>query len=122
MAALEATASFIPLVNVPNMQLLVTGLCLAGALLVGALIIAVVSRWRKNSPAREDQAPTAQLAHFRSLYEKGAISQEEFERLRTLLGPRLRESMGIPAPAPERPAQPPGGNGQPPETGIRPGP
>jgi len=125
MAALEATVySFILLADTPKMQLLVTGLCLAAALLAGAGVIALLRRWWQRRSPEDDQSPSAQLAHFRSLYESGTISQEEFERLRALLGARLRETMGIAAPAVEKPAQPPSGsNGQPPnppETGIRP--
>jgi hypothetical protein len=125
MAALEATTySFtLLLLDAPKYQLLVTGLCLAAALLVGAIVIALVSWWRRRSEPEEDLSPSAQLAHFRSLYEAGTISQDEFERLRALLGGRMRETLGVPPP-PETPAKPPPGQGeQPPEnpeTGIRP--
>jgi hypothetical protein len=125
MAALEATTySFTLLLTPQNYQLLVTSLCLVAALLVGALVIALVNRWRRRSEAKEDLSPSAQLAHFRSLYEAGTISQEEFDRLRAVLGGRMRETMGVHAPPPETPAKPPPGPGeQPPdnpETGIRP--
>ena len=125
MAALEATElSFTLLADARNMQLLVTGLCLAAALLVAAGVIALVRRWWQRRDPVEDLSPSAQLAQFRSLYEAGAISQEEFERLRGLLGGRMRASLGVPAPATDAPAKPASGeNGQPPdkpETGIRP--
>ncbi len=125
MAALEATTlSPTLLADAPNMQLLVTGLCLAAALLVGAIVIALSSRWRRRRGLEEDLSPSGQLAHFRSLYEAGTISQEEFERLRALLGGQIRQEMGVPAPAPEGTAPaPPGPNGQRPQeppTGIRP--
>jgi len=125
MAALEATPlSFILLFDTPKMQLLVTGLCLAAALLVGAVLLALLNRWwrRRNTP--EDLSPSAQLAQFRALFEAGTISQEEFERLRNLLGAQMRQTFGIPAPAVEEKIKPPPGeNGQPPETpstGIHP--
>jgi hypothetical protein len=125
MTAVEAMVfSFALPADVRGMRLLVTGLCLAAALLVAAAVIAVVRRWWQRRNATEDLSPSAQLAHFRSLYETGAISQEEFERLRTLLGGRMRESLGVPPPAAAKPAKPaPGENGQEPdkpETGIRP--
>ena len=135
MAALEATTlSPTLLADAPNMQLLVTGLCLAAALLVGAIVIALSSRWRRRRGPEEDLSPSGQLAHFRSLYEAGTISQEEFERLRNLLGGQLRQDLGVPAKAapalreddPTRSAIRPatdGPNGQHPdgpETGIRP--
>lgn len=131
MAAVATSASvFLLLADNPKSQLLVAGLCLAAALLLGALVIALVHRWRQRSTLANDLSPSAQLAQFRSLYEKGAISQEEFERLRNLLGARLREDLGVPAPPAEprpsgsdntepRPSgsgnaePPPSGNGQP---------
>ena len=125
MAALEATPlSFILLFDAPKMQLLVAGLCLAAVLLVGAVLLALLNRWWRRRSTPEDLSPSAQLAQFRSLYEAGTISQEEFERLRNLLGGQMRQSFGIPAPAvEERIKPPPGDNGKPPEappTGIRP--
>jgi hypothetical protein len=126
MAALEATFLFPPLLadDAPKMQLLVTGLCLAATLLVGAIVIALLGRWWRRRTPQEDLSPSGQLAHFRSLYEAGTISQEEFERLRALLGGQLRQELGVPAPAPQGPAPaPPGTNGQRPDeppTGIRP--
>jgi hypothetical protein len=106
------------------MQLLVTGLCLAAALLIGAVLLALLNKWWRRRNVPEDLSPSAQLAQFRSLYEAGTISQEEFERLRNLLGTQMRQTFGIPAPAAEQKVKPPlGENGQPPEappTGIRP--
>lgn len=86
--------------------LLVTGLLLAGALLLGAVVIAWASRWhRRSGPQACD--PNAQLAQFRSLYQQGTLSREEFERLRALLGGQIREDLDVPAAAPAN------------ETGIR---
>jgi len=107
-----------------NLQLLVTSLVLVVALLVAALIIALVSRWRRRQEAQEDLSPSAQLAQFRALFEAGTISQEEYERLRALLNPQLRQSLGVPSPSPAAP--PPSDTriqGPPPDdpsTGIRP--
>jgi hypothetical protein len=95
MAALEATVLFVLLADERTMQVLATSLCLVAALLVAAVVVALVNRWRRQREALEDLSPNAQLAHFRSLYEAGTISQEEFERLRAVLGVRLREGMGM---------------------------
>ncbi len=124
MAAAEATIlSFLGLAGAPTVPLLVTSLCLVAALLVAAVIVALVSRWRRRREAAEDLSPSAQLAHFRSLYEAGTISAEEFERLRALLSARLRQTMGVPAPPPT-PDKPPTQTGiqrpNDPDTGIRP--
>ena len=114
-------------------SLLITGFLLAGTLLLGAAVIAWVGRWRRSSEA-ESLTPTEQLAHFRSLYEQGALNQEEFERLRTLLGNQLRHDLDVPPAqakqetgiqaAPGQAAVPPA-NGivpppEPPQDGIRP--
>jgi uncharacterized membrane protein len=87
MAALEAHIfSSISLDDPRTTRILATSLCLVAALLLAALIIAMVNRWRRRRDAVEDLSPNAQLAQFRALYEAGTISQEEFERLRSLLG------------------------------------
>jgi hypothetical protein len=105
----------------PN--LIITSLCLIGALLLGAIIIAVASRWRRRS-GQEGLSPGEQLAHFRSLYEEGTISAAEFARLRALLTGPVHEAAGGKKPSsatsPE-PGSPPPSNGQPPpEDGIQP--
>ncbi len=131
MAALGAIVFSLALSDERTLQLLLTSLCLVAALLVAALIVAWVNRWRRKNDALEDLSPTLQLARFRALYEKGEISQEEFERLRALLNSRMRESLGVPAPektqqkppdAKPTPAPPETGIQRPngPDTGIRP--
>jgi hypothetical protein len=111
-------------------QLLTAGLLLVGALLAGAVVIAWVGRWSRRAQPT-GLSPSDQLAQFRSLYEQGAISQEEFDRLRELLGSQMKEHLNVspsepakdirvqapPSPAPvERTERPP----EPPPDGIRP--
>jgi hypothetical protein len=87
----------------PTAPVFWTTIALVVALLLGALVIAFVDRWRKR---RSDRlSPGEQLSHFRSLYEKGELSREEFERIRTLLGGRLREELDLPPAKPS--AEPP---------------
>jgi hypothetical protein len=114
-------------------SLLIAGLFLAGALLLGAAIIAAVGRWRRRSEP-DSLGPNEQLAQFRLLYEQGALSQEEFDRVRDLLGRQLRDDLDVPLAAPpketgirEAPGQginPPADGlsppPQPPQDGIRP--
>lgn len=141
MAALAAIVFSFVLADERTVQLLLTSLCLVAALLVAAVVVAWVNRWRRQRDAQDDLSPNVQLAQFRALYEQGTISQEEFERLRALLGVRMRESLGVPAqnkgeqerseseptrgaisPPPTLPS-PPGGEGrvgEPPQTGIQP--
>jgi len=106
-------------------------LFMVGAFLVGAVVIALVQRWRRRNSAL---SPTAsdQLAQFRTLYEQGAISEEEYRRLRNILGGELRRAVHVPAPpaaisqgpagqaAPPPDQQPPPDTDPPPASGIRP--
>jgi hypothetical protein len=99
-----------------------TSLFLCAALLVGAVVIAVVDRWRKQK--RDDQPRAGdQLSQFRSLYERGKMSREEFERVKALLGKRMRKELQVPAPPapPAEAAQPPEPP-QPPPAPPEPGP
>lgn len=79
-------------------SLMVPALAMAGALLLGALIVACVRRWQRGenslSPSASDQ-----LAKFRTLYEQGAISEEEFKRLRTVLSGEIRREHELPRPS-----------------------
>jgi Short C-terminal domain len=128
MAALATIVFSFVLADERTMQLLWTSLILVAALLVAAVVVAWVNRWRRQRDAQEDLSPNVQLAQFRALYEKGTISQEEFERLRALLGVRMRETLGVPAQnkaeqpqnesGPTRGANPPPAEA-PPETGIQ---
>ncbi len=93
------------------LELLFYGTCLAVALLVAALIIEVVRRWVR----RRDLSPSAsdQLAQYRALYKRGEISQEEFDRLRAVLGgePVRAGKPPTPPPASKPPADGPPADG-----------
>jgi len=89
-----------------NFSILLPGLYLAGALLLGAVVVAVVARWRRLTRKMQCSA-SDQLAHFRSLYERGAISEEEFNQLRAVLGGELRSTLNVPANRPPNPNPPP---------------
>jgi hypothetical protein len=88
------------------------GLALAGVLLLGAIIIWLVDRWRKKTPQQELHNTGDQLTHFRKLYEQGELSAEEFARIRSLLTDRMMRELekSIPeaeAAEPEAPPIPP---------------
>jgi hypothetical protein len=95
--------------------LLLTTLALAGALLLAALIIKMVDRWRKQ-PLDEVLTPGEQLAQFQDLHQKGELSTEEFDRIRAYLGEQLQRDPV----SPTAPASSVEGPTQAPETGIRP--
>jgi hypothetical protein len=100
-----------------------TSLVLVGALIIGAIVIALVDRWRKRSGAQH-LTPGEQLSHFRALYDRGELSREEFERIRNLLGEQLRKDFHVPgAPQPQSaapPAQDTHVQAQPPQDGPPP--
>jgi hypothetical protein len=112
-----------------DVSILLPGFLLAGALLLGAAVLALVRRWRQGNEGKKPSA-SDQLAHFRTLYEQGAISEEEFKRLRAVLGAELRQRIDVPArPAPPASAAPAGqsgpdaekpGDAPPPSNGLRP--
>jgi hypothetical protein len=111
-------------------SILWTGAYLAGALLVGAMLLELFRRYLRAE--RNDRlSDSEQLTQYRTLYEQGAISEEEYSRLRAVLGGELRKTARSPAPAaaPDQPPAPGGGpptdapprNGEPPpDTGIKP--
>ena len=75
---------------------------LAGTILVGAVIISWVDRWRKRQMA--DNQPGEQLTQFRSLYESGELTKAEYERIRSQVAERVRDEATPTPPTP--PAQP----------------
>jgi hypothetical protein len=101
-------------------------LALLGFALVGILALYLITRWRKRA-ASDRLSASEQLSEFRELYEQGHLSQEEFDRLRTLLGDRMKREMEgkLATPAADAPeVRPPDEAASPkpeaPESGIRP--
>lgn len=78
-------------------QLLWAAVGIAGALLLMALILAWVKQWRKK-PQPPPLSPSDQLAHFRTLYERGEMSAEEFARVRARLMERMRQDLAAEEP------------------------
>ena len=79
---------------------------LAGVIAVGAIILYLANRWRRNLAQRDDTGD--QMGSFRELYERGELSQEEYQRIKDRLGQRLRNELQLPAPKkPENPPPPP---------------
>ncbi len=91
-----------------KLQFLWATLMLVGVLLAGAVIIALVERWRRKS-GTEGLSAGDQLSHFRKLYDQGAISKEEYERIRSQLASQFKQEVRIesppaaPSPAPASP-------------------
>jgi hypothetical protein len=114
--------------DAPNMEAVVKEsrpwwFALIGVILLIAVVIFIVDRWRKRPPV-ERLSTGDQLSQFRLLYEQGQLSREEYDRIKATLMPRLRQEMNVPVrpsegpkapPAPDEPPPP-----APPESGIRP--
>lgn len=74
-------------------------LALAAVIVVGALVLVWIDRWRKRSRTERFTA-SDQLANFRALYEQGQLSREEFERIRALLSQQMQRELDVPAQLP----------------------
>lgn len=96
-------------------RLLWATFALIAVLLIGAIIISLVDRWRKR-PAQDRFSPSDQLTQFRTLYEEGELSPEEFSRIKGRLTGRMMQEMELPPPPGESPPlQPPAAEPPPPE-------
>jgi hypothetical protein len=106
-------------------QLLWAMVALVATLLLGALIFAWLDRWRRRGD-RDTLTPIDQLTSFRQSYDQGELSQEEYERIRAKLAPKVRQQVKLPPKAMQsdeppsaaaRPTEnpPPGNNGSNPE-------
>ena len=101
--------------------LLWASLPLIGVLLLAALVIYYVDRWRKRGEAGTSENPADQLSSFRSLYETGQLSREEFDRIRSRLGEKMRQELGVSSqPAAPIPESPTTESKEPPVTGPPP--
>jgi len=78
------------------MRLVWATLPLIAVLLGGALIIFLVDRWRKRQQPLETSDDLV-LANYRSMYEEGELTREEFERIKEKLTHRLRSELDLPA-------------------------
>src|SRR5688572_11188330 len=87
--AAPVVASWVILAYQP--KFLIPAMALVGALLAGALVIAIVRRRLRLDAIRPDAG--TELAQYRALYERGAISEKEYHSLRALLGGELRRSL-----------------------------
>jgi hypothetical protein len=78
---------------------------LALALLVGALVIWLVDRWRKKSASAPNSAE--ELTEFRGMLDRGEITEEEYARLRTRVSGRIKQPPAAPTATPGSVANPP---------------
>jgi hypothetical protein len=62
---------------------------LAVALLIGAIVIWLVDRWRKR--AAQSRHSAEELTDYRGMYERGEITEEEYAKLRTRVSGRVKQ-------------------------------
>jgi len=86
-----------------TLSVLWTILALLAVVLAAAVVIVGLARWAKQPPGGPLSAG-AELSLFRSLYERGECSKEEYEQIREKLGQKLRRELQSKEP---RPAEPP---------------
>jgi hypothetical protein len=105
------------------MRLLWTIIILMAVVLGAAVIIVLAGRWSKRMLS-DNPGPASDLTSFRVLYERGKISQEDYDKIRHRLARNLHEDRGAaasrqPAASGERmaanPSPPPGTTDPPPE-------
>jgi len=82
-------------------SLALTGMLLAGVLLLGALIVAWVGRSFKDDRKRGVCSPEDQLSEFRNMLEAGELTPQEFEIVKRKLGRKI--SSKDPAPSENTP-------------------
>lgn len=63
---------------------------LAAALLVGAVAVYFVDRWRKQAALESRTESGAELTDFRVMYERGEITEAEYVRLRDKVAARVK--------------------------------
>lgn len=73
---------------------LAVGLLIA-VLLIGAVVLSFMDRWRKKQ-LLASQDPAEALTSFRTLYEQGELSEEEYQRVRDRVAMKMKESNALP--------------------------
>jgi hypothetical protein len=77
------------------------------SLLVGAAVIYAVDQWRKRAAAGSTDADaTNSLTTYRTMYENGEITEEEYTKLRNKVADKVKQQPV--APKPDAPAAPAG--------------
>ncbi|HEY2911051.1 MAG TPA: SHOCT domain-containing protein [Gemmataceae bacterium] len=86
---------------------------LAAALLIGAVVIYLVDKWRKQG-AMAERAGGGELTDFRAMYERGELTEAEYNKLREKVAARVKPKpiappdAGNPVPPPSAGPFPPG--------------
>ena len=79
---------------------------LVGVLLAGAVALSILDRWRRRAMAGRDAG--GELTSFRAMYERGEITEEEYNRLRLKVAERVKTPPAPPSVAGAAPGAAPG--------------
>ncbi|MCU0703916.1 MAG: hypothetical protein MUF18_08060 [Fimbriiglobus sp.] len=94
-----------------DQEFILWSLAFAGVLLLAAVVFFFFDRWRKRTVTDSPRDLSFSLNSFRQMYENGEITEAEFEKLKTRWASKLKEKVGVAAPAhpqpPPTPAPPP---------------
>jgi hypothetical protein len=77
-------------------SILLPSLGLIAVLLIGAGVIVLIRRWRGQDDT-PSQSPAQQLAQYRSLYDQGVMSKDEYDSLRAMLEGKTRAELRLSA-------------------------
>lgn len=80
---------------------------LIAVVLTAAGIIILVTRWVKRGGRAATDTYRDDRASFKVLYERGELTQEEYEKIRSRLGQKLRQDLHVTAPPAGAPVPPP---------------
>ena len=92
----------IPLAVIPEpyFSLLLSLIALMVLVVGGYVAMRVLRRWARGGTER-DTAVNSDYASFRELYERGELTEEEYQRIRSRMNRKLRADLGAP-PSPLR--------------------
>ena len=77
-------------------DLLVWAGVLAGSLLLAAIVVFIIDRWRKRTATNEGKfSTTLQLTDYREMFENGEITHGEYERIRNKLAAQMKKEVGL---------------------------
>ena len=86
---------------------------MAGVLLLGAIALFFADRWKKKAILPDDARAADDLTSFRGMFERGELTEEEYEKVRLRAAERMKRQLGLEPPAPPN-AQPNGPASPPP--------
>lgn len=68
---------------------------LAVTLLLGAIVMSIVERWRKRQLASSNFPEIEQIGKYRAMYENGELTKEEYEKIRRKEAERLKAKLAV---------------------------